>query len=53
MALIPCPHCGKEISSYAKRCPGCGKDLTTGTETMVDDAVCKECGTHYDRKVHV
>ena len=20
---------------------------------MVDDAVCKECGTHYDRKVHV
>lgn len=53
MALIPCPHCGKEISSYAKRCPGCGKDLTLATETMVDDAVCKECGTHYDRKVHV
>lgn len=53
MALIPCPHCGKEISSYAKRCPGCGKDLTPTTETIINDVVCKECGTHYDRKVSV
>lgn len=34
MALIPCPHCGKEISSYAKRCPGCGKDLTQTCEKV-------------------
>ena len=53
MALIPCPHCGKEISSYAKRCPGCGNDLTQTSEARVDNVVCKECGTHYDRKVHV
>lgn len=51
MALIPCPHCGKEISSYAKRCPGCGKDLTPTVETVVDDVVCPECGTHYDINV--
>lgn len=53
MALIPCPHCGKEISSYAKRCPGCGKDLTQTSEAMVDNVVCKECGTHYDRIIPV
>lgn len=34
MALIPCPHCGKEISSYAKRCPGCGKALTQTCEKV-------------------
>ena len=39
MALIPCPHCGKEISSYAKRCPGCGKDLTLATETVNEERV--------------
>lgn len=53
MALIPCPHCGKEISSYAKRCPGCGNDLTQTSEARVDNVVCKEYGTHYDRIVPV
>ena len=25
MALIPCPHCGHQISDKAKKCPHCGK----------------------------
>lgn len=24
MALIKCPECGNEISSFAKACPNCG-----------------------------
>ena len=24
MALIKCPECGREISSFAKSCPSCG-----------------------------
>lgn len=24
MALINCPECGKEVSSYAEACPNCG-----------------------------
>lgn len=25
MALIPCPHCGLQISDKEKKCPQCGK----------------------------
>ncbi len=42
MALIPCPHCGKEISSYAKRCPGCGKTLDQTTEKVDKKNDCPE-----------
>lgn len=27
MALIPCPHCGRQISSKAERCPHCGNTI--------------------------
>lgn len=53
MALIPCPYCGKEISSYAKKCPSCGSDLTNTPApkpaAAPNDVICRECGTHYDK----
>ncbi len=49
MALIPCPHCGKEVSSHAKRCPGCGNELTPIPVTEFANVVCRECGTHYKK----
>ena len=27
MALIPCPECGKDISSEAEACPDCGHPI--------------------------
>lgn len=46
MALIPCPHCGKEISSYAKRCPSCGMELVLQSN---DSICCPECGNQYSK----
>ncbi len=28
MALIKCPDCGREVSTYAAGCPGCGHPIT-------------------------
>jgi hypothetical protein len=30
MALIPCPDCGREISTQAPSCPHCGRPIVTG-----------------------
>ena len=53
MALIPCPYCRKEISSYAKTCPHCGSDLTDTLDPTpasdINDVICPECGTHFEK----
>ena len=49
MALNPCPHCGKEISSLAKRCPSCGTELIQTPAPATKEAVCPECGTHFEQ----
>lgn len=51
MPLIPCPYCGKEISSYAKKCPSCGKDLTQKPTQSpnANEVVCSECGIPFSR----
>jgi len=33
MALIPCPECGREISTLAVACPGCGCPQDTTIES--------------------
>ena len=33
MAIVKCPECGKEISSYATACPNCGFPLKTVKDT--------------------
>lgn len=53
MALIKCPHCGKEVSSYAKRCPGCGNTLTPAPMVEFGKVVCPECGFHYEKTIGV
>lgn len=35
MALIKCPECGKEFSSYAKECPNCACPTSVGEITEV------------------
>ncbi len=48
MALINCPHCGKEISEKAISCPGCGGEIPKAdVEGKTDTAVCEECGMEY------
>lgn len=45
MALIPCPHCGKEISSRALQCPHCGQSITSNSSqsfTSKDESHSKE-----------
>lgn len=37
MALIKCPECGKEVSSFAKTCPNCGCPI----EKMKTDGIVK------------
>ena len=44
VALIKCPECGKEISSYSKACIGCGYPL----EDNIDENVCLIKGNRYD-----
>lgn len=46
MALIKCPECGKEFSSYAKACPQCGFPVNAMTENdSLPSDCCPECGT--------
>ena len=33
MAIIPCPECGKEVSSWAVSCPYCGYPISDGAES--------------------
>lgn len=47
MALIPCPKCGKQISSLAAKCPHCGEAFKQSEP--VNKAVCLECGTRYEK----
>lgn len=35
MALIPCPDCGREVSSSADACPQCGYPIASSTTTAV------------------
>ncbi len=53
MALIPCPHCGKEVSSYAKRCPKCNGELSPQKMDVRNMVVCSECGSPYNNKLSV
>ena len=50
MALIPCPKCGKQISSLAKKCPHCGELFTQDAPN--NDVVCPECGNEYDKALN-
>jgi hypothetical protein len=34
MSLVPCPKCGKKISSHAVLCIGCGSDLRPGPSRL-------------------
>jgi len=45
MALIPCPKCGEQVSTYASKCPHCGEKLQQVTQS--NDTTCPECGTHF------
>ena len=38
MALIPCPECGREVSSAAPACPACGYPLHAGSATPASPA---------------
>ena len=54
MALIKCPECGKEISSFAKACPNCGfpvNDSSQGLEIV--DGVLKSLGNCKDKNIIV
>ena len=44
MALIKCPECGKEISSYAKECNQCGYPLNLKNDYIY---VCPKCAMIY------
>lgn len=46
MALIPCPKCGGQVSSYASKCPHCGEVLQQASQN--NDITCPECGTPYE-----
>lgn len=50
MALIPCPKCGKQISSLAVKCPHCGELLTQDAPN--NNVVCPECGNEYDKSLN-
>lgn len=41
MALIPCPHCGKQISDKAYNCPKCGYDLTSHPKEIKEESANK------------
>ncbi|MDE6056340.1 MAG: TM2 domain-containing protein [Lachnospiraceae bacterium] len=51
MALINCPHCGKEITDHAASCPHCGTPLGNkkyckfcGEQIDSDCVICPKCG---------
>lgn len=51
MAIIICPECGKELSSYAKDCIKCGfpiKEYMTenGLVDINKEFICPKCGFH-------
>lgn len=49
MALIKCPDCGKEYSSFAKSCPQCGCPNEGGSEqTTSKGVICPDCGKEVD-----
>ena len=35
MALITCPECGKQVSSFAKSCPQCGYPISSHSESSI------------------
>lgn len=47
MALIKCPECGKEISSYAKECNQCGYPLSSNLEKDDYIYICPKCAMIY------
>ena len=50
MALIKCPDCGKEFSSYATECPQCGFPVEAMDENFSKPSIsCPECGAVVDR----
>lgn len=49
MALIKCPHCGKEISDKAKKCIYCKKNIV-GQFSEKKIYICKECGNEMEEK---
>jgi len=53
MTLIPCRHCGKQISDKAAFCPGCGQSASSsaarfcvdcGAKLSENTAYCTNCG---------
>lgn len=55
MALIPCPECGKEISSYARACPGCGYPFTERKkelDAIVKKSTWKNIGSRYEATIY-
>lgn len=54
MALIKCPECGKEISSFAKACPNCGFPMGYSSQGLeIVNGVLKGIGTCKDRNIIV
>lgn len=52
MALIKCPECGKEISSFAKACPNCGFPVGYSSQGLeIADGVLKSLGTCTDKNI--
>ena len=50
MALIKCPECGNEFSSYATRCPQCGFPMEAINENLSQPLnSCPECGAIVDK----
>ena len=46
MAMIKCPDCGKEFSSFAKACPQCGCPVEDNINS--NTIKCSECGAEID-----
>ncbi len=54
MALIKCPECGKEFSSYATACPQCGFPVESMNENLSQlSSICPECGATCDNNLTV
>lgn len=50
MAIIKCPECGKEISSYAKECNQCGYPLNLNPENNDYIYICPKCAMVYSNE---
>jgi len=47
MALVPCPECGREVSSSAAACPACAYPVATGTPPVPLIAVSRTPGPQW------